>query len=114
MKNDNLIKEGSVIISIKEYDHLRQFKKGILDNHVIKIYGYWDHFEIAVKTVDEQLQELNLINDNLGKKNIELKQSIEKLESKIYFDERTISELKSELEEVKNWRYKFWNWILGK
>jgi hypothetical protein len=112
MKNDNLIKEGSVIISIKEYDHLRQFKQAILDGHVIKMYGYWDHFEIAVQTVDEQLKELNLINKNLGERNVSLKKMVDELENELAFAKDDIR-IKEEFYK-KHSENRFWHWILGK
>jgi hypothetical protein len=112
MKNDNLIKEGSVIISIKEYDHLRQFKQDILDGHVIKMWGYWDHFEIAVQTVDEQLKEINLINKNLGERNDSLKKMVDELENELGIIKEEIK-IKDEFYK-KHSTNKFWNWIIGK
>lgn len=106
------IGKGTAVISIKEYDELRRFKKDILDGKTIKVtVGYIDYEFSSLEITDEmkKIEENNHIVQNTNSK---LHSKIENLEYKIDSQRTDILRLKSELEEAK--KDTFWKWLTRK
>lgn len=106
------IGNGKAIVSIEEYDHLREFKREILDGNSIKISGRWDDQYFAVKTIDELIKEFSDLNTGLKNRNEILEKHNESLEYKNDSQRIEIAQLKSELEDAK--KDTFWKWLTRK
>lgn len=106
------IEKNTALISIEEYDTLREYKKAVDSNETIKIFSTWDGFGIKSKPNDAIFNDIVEANIEVEKSNYKLTEKIDHLENKILNLEDENTKLKSELKEAK--KDTFWKWITRK
>lgn len=74
---------NTVLLSVKEYNELRDFKKGIDDGHTYRMYHNGRYFFNYIATKNETVLELIEINESISKENSRLEEPNELLSFKI-------------------------------
>lgn len=107
------IEKNTALISIKEYDELREFKKAILEGKTIKIEAWYnDSYTLSFVDMTDEMKEISRRNEDLFSQNKRLDYEIIELKEKINSQNKDIIRLKSELEEAK--KDTFWKWLTRK
>lgn len=101
------MKQRTVTIPIEEFDHLRDFKKNILEKKSMLLAGPWDEREYIFMTEIEVIEDIQEINKRLDNKLTNLKYDHKQLKINKDFE---IETLKNELKKIKeHW---FFRWLI--